>query len=298
LAITHAQLHVVAVTAEDKCIRVFSIGSDGQLEQLSDRSMPKRPCAIAFTPDGADILSADKFGDVYSLPLLVDPKREEGFLAAQKAALEAKDYVPAATELTVHSRANRKALESQLQQAKEKRVAKTKEPLSFLHKVLLGHVSMLTDMLVTTVRPSEEVQKPRTYILTADRDEHIRISRGPPQAYVIEGYCLGHHEFVNNLCLAEPGVLVSGGGDQELLVWDWLDRKVLNRINIINAVKRALLHVRKVPESPGQEGEETVEDPVRNNNVDIKIAVSGLWRFADSSLETVSLNNHKFIDID
>ena len=31
--------------------------------------MPKRPSAITVTPD-AHILTADKFGDVYSLPLL------------------------------------------------------------------------------------------------------------------------------------------------------------------------------------------------------------------------------------
>jgi tRNA (guanine-N(7)-)-methyltransferase subunit TRM82 len=284
----------VAVTAEDKCIRVFGISPDGRLDQLSARSMPKRPSAIAFTPDGADILSADKFGDVYSLPLLLDPEREAAFVEAEKAAAEAKTYVPAATELTVHSKANRKALESQIQQAKEKLATKTKEPLSlsFSHKLVLGHVSMLTDMLVTTARISEEVEKPRTYILTADRDEHIRISRGPPQAYVIEGYCLGHHEFVNKLCLAEPGLLVSGGGDHELLVWDWLEQKVVNRINIMDAVKRARLHIQKAPETTERQTKETSneedEDEDEANSKDFNVAVSGLWLFEDSSWETVS----------
>jgi tRNA (guanine-N(7)-)-methyltransferase subunit TRM82 len=251
--------------------------------------MPKRPCAITFTSDDTDILCADKFGDVYSLPLLPIPEQEEAFLAAQKATEEAKTYVPAATELTVHSAANRKSLDAQIAQAKEKKVTKTKEPLSFSHKLLLGHVSMLTDMLLTTIRPLEDVQKARTYILTADRDEHIRISRGPPQAYVIEGYCLGHHEFVNKLCLVEEGLLVSGGGDHELLVWDWLEQKVLNRINIVDAVERARLHVQVEQAINKQDNQDKPANEIEEDEAKaVKIAVSGLWLFEDSSLETVN----------
>lgn len=37
LAITNDKTHLVAVTAEDKCIRVFSIDSGFQLHQLSER---------------------------------------------------------------------------------------------------------------------------------------------------------------------------------------------------------------------------------------------------------------------
>ena len=34
------------------------------------RVMPKRPCAVALTPDESTLLCADKFGDIYSLPLM------------------------------------------------------------------------------------------------------------------------------------------------------------------------------------------------------------------------------------
>lgn len=285
--------YLVAVTADDKTIRVFSISSDGVLEQLSARQMPKRPCAIAFTPDQSQILAADKFGDVYSLPLLIDSEVEAAYMVEQTDAAEAKakNYVPAATELTVHSRANRRALEIQLKQAKEKLAAKPKEAHSFSHKLELGHVSMLTDMLVTTLRPSEDVEKPRTYILTADRDEHIRISRGLPQAHTIEGYCLGHHEFVNKMCLAEPGLLVSGGGDSEIIVWDWLEQKLVNRIDLLDVVKRSRLHIKSikagttsVTETEAEMTEAEIE--VAGEEKEKRIAVSGLWLFEDTSMKT------------
>lgn len=54
----------------------------------------------------------------------------------------------------------------------------------FEHKLLLGHVSMLTDIALVVLNG-------RNYIITADRDEHIRISRGIPQSHIIEGFCLG-----------------------------------------------------------------------------------------------------------
>jgi tRNA (guanine-N(7)-)-methyltransferase subunit TRM82 len=37
LMVTPSQKHAVLVTGEDKCVRVFSISSEGVLEQLSQR---------------------------------------------------------------------------------------------------------------------------------------------------------------------------------------------------------------------------------------------------------------------
>lgn len=50
---------------------------------------------------------------------------------------------------------------------------------------LLGHVSLITDIAL----PKDEI-----VILTADRDEKIRVSRFPLAA-VIENYCLGHTQY-------------------------------------------------------------------------------------------------------
>ena len=51
--------------------------------------------------------------------------------------------------------------------------------------LLLGHVSLLTTLLLS---------KDDKYVITADRDEHIRVS-WYPEAYTIEGYCLGHRKY-------------------------------------------------------------------------------------------------------
>jgi len=101
-------------------------------------------------------------------------------------------------------------------------------------------------------------EEPRSYILTADRDEHIRISRGIPQAHIVEGFCLGHTQFVSSLCLPKPNLLVSGGGDDFLLVWHWLDCELVKKIDLRETVKRI-----------NKETSESAED--------LSIAVTGIW---------------------
>jgi hypothetical protein len=289
--------------------------------------MPKKPCAIVISPDDKSIYSADKFGDVYSLHLIPTAEDEADFRARPKKVAEPKTFAPSATETTVHTKANLRSLESQLKQAqKGKALTKPKEPLDFPHELLLGHVSLLTDLLVTTIKPDENSEKPRTYLITSDRDEHIRISRGPPQSYVIEGFCLGHHEFINKLCLAEPGLLVSGGGDDDLLVWDWISQKLVNRVNILKAAQRmkhnfirekvveedvemegsdirhvpdeqkieadveAMVNMTKTEEKLG-EAEERSAHPSAGLPAESKIgkvAVTNIWRFISPSMGKVS----------
>ncbi|EED79232.1 predicted protein, partial [Postia placenta Mad-698-R] len=86
-------------------------------------------------------------------------------------------------------------------------------------ELILGHVSLLTCFLLST---------DDKYILTADRDEHIRVSWFP-QGYVIERYCLGHGKYVSALHVPPfaPDILVSGGGDPMLKVWDWMSGRML-----------------------------------------------------------------------
>lgn len=227
LRVTSNDEHAVVVTGEDKCVHVLSISADGRLDHLSRRCMPKRPSALAITDHEDRILIADKFGDVYSIPLLLDPEQEAIFLAESEAKDEAKPYKPAATALTVHSQRNLKALEQQ--QKRKEEPAKTKQPLRFSHQLILGHVSMLTDLLYVRVPRGE---KHRDYIITADRDEHIRVSRGQPQAHIIESYCLGHKSFVSRLCMVSPEVLVSGDGDGHLHVWNWIKGQSIKKVDV------------------------------------------------------------------
>ncbi|KAL2853160.1 hypothetical protein BJX68DRAFT_265383 [Aspergillus pseudodeflectus] len=225
--------YVVALTAEDKCIRVFQIEAEGTFLELSSRPMPKRPCSITFM-DNNEILLGDKFGDVYSMPLI--PSAEP---RVSKAAREHQKRI-AATNLTVHTQRNLKSLEMQKQQAAKKAAAKAdkapEDGPSFQHQLLLGHVSLLTDVaFVSLPSPDPSSNRKRGYILSADRDEHIRVSRGPPQAHVIENYCLGHSSFISSLCIPQwaPEILISGGGDPYLLVWNWTAAHVLHKVPLV-----------------------------------------------------------------
>ncbi|KAF2201772.1 tRNA methyltransferas-like protein [Delitschia confertaspora ATCC 74209] len=265
--------YLVAITGEDKCIRVFQIDSDCQLQQLSQRCMPRRPSAITLTSDDSTILVADKFGDVYALPLLPSPGEERNAIptAEPSEAVTEKKFTPAASVLTVHSGRNRKVLEEQMKQAASL-PPKPKETMKFKHDLLLGHVSMLTDVIYTTVESPVEGGKPRGYILTSDRDEHIRLSRGPPQAHIIEGFCHGHEQFVSRLCLTKSGLLVSGGGDTDLFVWDWLNSRFLETLSIRDPVFD-FLKTNKF------------ESNLPDDKAHFNIAVSGIWNLPNKDSE-------------
>ena len=220
--------------------------------------MPKRPCALALTDDDSTIIAADKFGDVYSLPLLFSDSEvypTPGGAGTPRNDQTAKSFVPAANDLTVHSQRNRRALEHQ---KKQNNKAHEKSEPTFERKLLLGHVSMLTDVAAVDIQG-------RSYIITADRDEHIRISRGIPQSHIIEGFCLGHNEFVSRLCIpaGRSNLLVSGGGDNELFVWDWLSSQLLSKADLRSLVASVACGVEA----------EKKNEPSRD---EVKVAVSSI----------------------
>ncbi|KAF7308310.1 tRNA (guanine-N(7)-)-methyltransferase non-catalytic subunit TRM82 [Mycena chlorophos] len=95
-------------------------------------------------------------------------------------------------------------------------------------RLILGHVSLLNAFVLSA---------DEKYILTADRDEHIRVS-WYPQGYTIESYCLGHTSFVSALHVPDssPDLLISGGGDPVLKVWDWLSGRLKRDIAIREVV--------------------------------------------------------------
>ena len=72
---------------------------------------------------------------------------------------------------------------------------------------------MLLDILITS---------DGKYIITADRDEKIRVSKFP-NSYNITSYCLGHKKFVNNVAEVphDREILVSCGGDGVFIFWDY-----------------------------------------------------------------------------
>lgn len=238
--------------------------------------MPKKPCSIAFTTDGSTIVCADKFGDVYALPLFASKGDETvitGIPASTDAIMaeepESRAFVPSANELTVHTKRNQQALKNQ--QKVTTKVA-PKKNLEFEHQLLLGHVSLLTDLVCVTLSAEDSSSmSPRSYILTSDRDEHIRVSRGLPQTHIIEGYCLEHTDFVSKLCVPpwNQRSLISGGGDDYLIVWDWLNGAVRQKINLKSLVLKARQQIGGT--LPSAEQLPDTADGTLN------IAVSGIW---------------------
>jgi len=80
---------------------------------------------------------------------------------------------------------------------------------------LLGHMSLVTSMLLV------DGDK---FVVTADRDEHVRVSHFP-DAYDIHTILLGHKVFVTALAAHKglPGLVVSGDGKGEIRVWRHTD---------------------------------------------------------------------------
>ncbi|KAG0362576.1 WD40-repeat-containing domain protein [Gamsiella multidivaricata] len=94
---------------------------------------------------------------------------------------------------------------------------------------ILGHVSMATDLALT---------KDNKYIITSDRDEHIRVSQYP-KGHNIETYCLGHTSFVTNVKVlpgASQKYLLSGAGDATIRVWEFLKGTEVQTFNIRDAL--------------------------------------------------------------
>lgn len=73
---------------------------------------------------------------------------------------------------------------------------------------ILGHVSMLLNVEVYDNK----------WIITGDRDEHIRVS-SLAHPYVIEQFLFGHKQYIRQLLLVGK-TLVSGGGDDYICSWD------------------------------------------------------------------------------
>ncbi|KAF9412820.1 tRNA (guanine-N(7)-)-methyltransferase non-catalytic subunit trm82 [Podila epigama] len=94
---------------------------------------------------------------------------------------------------------------------------------------ILGHVSMATDLVLT---------KDNKYIITSDRDEHIRVSQYP-KGHNIETYCLGHTSFVTTVRML-PGnsqkYLISGAGDATVRVWEFLKGQEIQAFNLRDAL--------------------------------------------------------------
>ncbi|KAL9617872.1 MAG: hypothetical protein Q9160_007360 [Pyrenula sp. 1 TL-2023] len=259
--------HTVAITAEDKCIRVFEIGGRGTLTALSERCMPKRPCAIVLDPEQKTLFVADKFGDVYCMPLF--PSEQPSNTTRAERPKTRLMYEPGASELTVHSKRNLEALRQQRLRKASQEPSKEKSSLNFEHTLILGHVSLLTDLKVADLPPHTSTNKSakrRRHIITTDRDEHIRVSRGPPQSHIIEANCHGHKDFVTKVCQLpwQPQILVAGSGGPSIRTYIWPEGRPLS---VPNHLGDSMLFKKL----------QSLRCTVPHGRQEHQCAVSGLW---------------------
>lgn len=120
---------------------------------------------------------------------------------------------------------------------------------------ILGHVSMLTDLAMGTHDGKE-------YIFTCDRDEHIRVSNYP-QSFVIEHWLFGHEHFVSSLVVPtwNPELLISGGGDDFIFIWDWFkdSNQLICKFNYREVVAPYLTDFHKAPKRFQNEANDLIE---------------------------------------
>ena len=135
-------------------------------------------------------------------------------------------------------------------------VEKDREP-----RLLLGHLSQL---LALQLDPAGR------FLITADRDEKIRVSRYP-NSYNIHGYCLGHTEFVTCLALsaATPTLLLSGAGDGRVATWCYTSCTLLTSRQVAADVECGAVRARVEPEVEG--GARRVDPPAQPAVVSLKM---------------------------
>lgn len=134
------------------------------------RELPKKPTQIRLTKDDQTILVSDKFGDVFRS----EPSHPYGYVSFGSLILSVPSY-PLTPDPSVVPDPDQ-----------GKRGALTSHENPSNGTLILGHTSLLSSFVLTN---------DEKYIISADRDEHIRVSWFP-QGYVIERYCLGHKKCV------------------------------------------------------------------------------------------------------
>lgn len=200
----------LALTGDDKVLRVWKLERtfDGSItgfefgKEIVIKLLPKRAAILHWmprsdaTPAGSEeLICIDRFGDVRSFMVNENDVRTLPSASTDSAGKDA--------------------------QVDEQDQMDSPDDPSM--QILLGHVSMVTSLAFI---PSAKENAPPAFIITGDRDEHIRISRWGQKrlAYVIDRYLVGSEAFVGALAVVPDAEgqlrLVSSEGGRALRVWD------------------------------------------------------------------------------
>ncbi|KAK0525314.1 Pre-mRNA-splicing factor SYF2 [Tilletia horrida] len=234
---------LVAILGDDKVLHVYDItaavaAADGgvnafeQGKQVLVRPVPKRANTVLWEENSRHIVIGDRFGDIRVLPV------DESTQAAVRSVLEKLEANANAPKdqpkgITKNPAAAAGGAESDDEDGDD--------PQDPWASPRVGHTSMLIAALLVGASPAPNADIAR-HIITADRDEHIRISRwGPVRAgWVVENYLLGSDAFVGALALLPAeiaqatfgtpgaadgtGLLLASDGGRKIRVWNYLDK--------------------------------------------------------------------------
>ncbi|TKY87464.1 hypothetical protein EX895_003478 [Sporisorium graminicola] len=200
----------LALTGDDKVLRVWKLerNTDQSItgfefgKEIVIKLLPKRAAVLHWmppndsTPSGSEeLICIDRFGDIRSFLVHEDdvrvlPSTEGSTSKRDEAEVDEQDQMDSPSDASM--------------------------------QILLGHVSMITSLAFI---PGSKETSPPAYIITGDRDEHIRISRWGRKrlAYVIDRYLQGSEAFVGALAVLPDTDgqlrLVSSEGGRALRVW-------------------------------------------------------------------------------
>ena len=126
-------------------------------------------------------------------------------------------------------------------------------------KPILGHVSMLTGILFAKDSKNSE------FLITADKDEHIKISHYP-QTYVIDKWLFGHKEYIASVVCPRwnPSLLLSAGGDDSVFLWNWETSKLLGKFKFSDSIQPYLTDDHLAPIRFQNEANDVIEFGVAN----------------------------------
>eukprot|EP00985_Skeletonema_marinoi_P024225 scaffold16727_cov133-Skeletonema_marinoi.AAC.5 len=138
------------------------------------------------------------------------------------------------------------------------------KPISNPKRLLLGHTaSMLTGLNVVS---SDQQQQ---FILTADRDEKVRISYFP-ETHIIHGYLLGHSSFIScmDAISNERSLCLTASGDGTSRLWDYQTCKEVGMLPVV--IKKSAQEDVGEMEEFDDEGKPTPEekDEMEENDVE------------------------------
>ncbi|XP_055463181.1 tRNA (guanine-N(7)-)-methyltransferase non-catalytic subunit WDR4 [Psammomys obesus] len=223
-------LALSTASSDDGCIFTYDCSAAEKKSTPQDKGEDGQP-----TDKGSDMILASTFSKSGSyFALTDDSKRLILFRTKPWQCLSVRTVVRRCTALTFTAAEDRVLVAD-----------KSGDVYSFsvlepdgCGRLELGHLSMLLDVAVS---PDDQ------FVLTADRDEKIRVSWAAAP-HSIEAFCLGHTEFVSRIFAmpSHPELLLSSSGDGTLRLWEYRSGRQLQCCDLASLQEPA--------EHPGHKG--------------------------------------------